>query len=122
MLLPARMIGVATAIYSTALIVRPSVLTKPTGLSTSNDDVTTAARVLTRGIAARDLVSGLAMAVAPAAAGVRLAAAVRIGADASDAAGFGLALPDPAARRKSALVAAGWGLLTVLALVAARDD
>lgn len=122
MLLPARMIGVATAIYSAALIVRPSVLTKPTGLSTSNDDVTTAARVLTRGIAARDLVSGLAMAVAPTAAGVRLAAAVRIGADASDAAGFGLALPDPAARHKSALVAAGWGLLTVLALVAARDD
>ncbi|MDQ3312612.1 MAG: hypothetical protein M3501_02570 [Actinomycetota bacterium] len=122
MLLPARMIGVATAIYSAALIVRPSVLTKPTGLSTSNDDVTTAARVLTRGIAARDLVSGLAMAAAPTAAGVRLAAAVRIGADAADATGFGLALPDPAARRKSALVAAGWGLLTVLALAAARDD
>ncbi|MDQ3176535.1 MAG: hypothetical protein M3Q72_03180, partial [Actinomycetota bacterium] len=93
MLLPARMIGVATAIYSAALIVRPSVLTKPTGLSTSDDDVTTAARVLTRGIAARDLVSGLAMAAAPTAAGVRLAAAVRVGADAADAAGFGIALP-----------------------------
>lgn len=122
MLLPARLIGVATAAYSAALLVRPSVLTRPTGLSTSADDVSTAARVLTRAVAARDLVSGLAMAVAPTAAGVRLAGAIRIGADLSDAAGFGLGLPDATARRKSGVVAGGWAALTLLALVAARND
>lgn len=122
MLWPARAIGTATALYGAALMAKPSLLTKPTGLSTSADDVTIAGRVLSRAVGARDLVSGVAMALAPTPAGVRLAGAIRVGADVSDALGLGLGLPSGSARRKSAAVAAGWGALTILTLLLAGDD
>ncbi len=84
--------------------------------------MTSTARVLSRAVGARDLVSGLAMAMAPTGAGVRLAGAVRLGADVGDALGLGLGLPNGTARKKSATVAAGWGALTALTLLLARRD
>lgn len=122
MLWPARVIGAATAAYSVAVLVRPEVLAKPAGLvgrDGSADDGTT---VLTRATSARDLASGLAMALAPTAGGVRLAGVVRLAADVGDAVGMGLALPDRSARGKAAGVALGWGVLTAFALWLARDD
>lgn len=122
MLWPARTIGLATAVYSAAVLVKPEVLAKPTGLTEPDGSVDRGTTVLTRASAARDIVSGLTMAFAPSAASVRLAGLVRIAADLSDAVGMGLALPDADARRKSAVVAGGWGALTVIALWLARND
>ena len=122
MLLPARMIGAATAAYGAAVIAKPSLLTRPTGLSMSDEDVPTAGRVLSRAVGARDLVSGVLMAAAPTAAGVRIAAMVRIGTDITDAVGFGLALPDRAARKKTAAVALGWAVLAGLTMALAGSE
>ncbi len=122
MLWPARLVGAATAVYSAAVLARPEILAKPTGLTGPGSAVDVGTAVLTRGIGARDLVSGLAMALAPTASGVRLAGLVRIGADLGDAIGMGSSLPDEDARRKAAAVAGGWGALTLLALWLARGD
>ncbi len=122
MLWPARVIGAATALYSAAVILKPEVLAKPTSLVGPDGRADRGISVLARASSARDLVSGLAMALAPSASGVRLAGAIRIAADLSDAIGMGLALPDAEARRKAAGVAGGWGVLTGFALWLARND
>lgn len=122
MLWPARVIGAATAVYSAAVLVKPEVLAKPTGLVGPDGTADHGTSVLTRATAARDLVSGLGMALAPTAAGVRLAGLVRLGADLGDAIGMGLALPEAEARRKAAGVAGAWGALTAVALWLARDE
>ena len=122
MLWPARLIGAATAAYSTAVLVKPAVLAKPAALTGAGGAVPDDVAVLTRATAARDLLTGLAMALAPRAKGVRLAGMLRLGADLSDAAGMGAALPTAPARRNAALVAGGWGTLTAVALWLARDD
>lgn len=122
MMWPARLVGAATAVYGAAVVARPEVLAKPTGLTRPGGSVDVATSVLTRGIGARDLVSGLAMALAPTASGVRLAGLVRIGADLGDAIGMGTSLPDEDARRKAATVAGGWAALTALAIWLARHD
>lgn len=122
MLWPARLIGAATAVYSVAVIVKPDVLAGPTGLAGPAGTADRGSSVLARATSARDLVSGLAMALAPTASGVRLAGLIRIGADLSDAIGMGIALPDAGARRKAAGVAGIWGVLTAGALWLARKD
>jgi len=122
MLWPARVIGAATAVYSAAVIVKPDLLARPTGLVGADEPADRGTAVLTRAVSARDLASGLAMAFAPSAAGVRLAGVVRIGADLGDAVGMGLALPAADARRKAAGVAGAWGVLTAAALWLARND
>lgn len=122
MLWPARMIGAATAAYSLACVVRPEVLAGPTKLTTSGAKASREVAVLTRASGARDLITGVAMAAAPTAAGVRLAGALRLGADVADAVGMGVALPTGGARKKAALVAGGWGALTALTLLLARHD
>lgn len=122
MLWPARVVGAATAAYSVAVLARPGVLADPTGLTVPGGKVDRGTAVLTRGIGARDLVSGLAMALAPTADGVRLAGLVRVGADLGDAIGMGLGLEGADERRKAAAVAGGWSTLTLLALWLARND
>lgn len=122
MLWPARVIGAATAVYSAAVLARPEVLAVPTGLVGAAGTADRGIAVLSRASAGRDLVSGLAMALAPTAAGVRLAGVIRLGADLGDAVGMGVALPDATARRKAAGVAGAWGVLTAAALWLTRKD
>src|SRR5688500_18295669 len=110
MLWPARTIGAATAVYSAAVLAKPDVLARPTGLVGADGTADRGTAVLARASSARDLASGLAMALAPTGSGVRLASLVRIGADVADAVGMGLALPDPVARKKAAGVAGAWAV------------
>jgi hypothetical protein len=116
-----RLLGVATAAYSVAIIAKPDLFLKPTGLlgesATPNDEQ----KVLTRAIGGRDLATGVAMAVAPAGNPLRTAIAVRVGADVVDLVALGSGLPDQESREKATLVAAAWGALCALSLLAAGE-
>ncbi|PPK68909.1 hypothetical protein V5P93_001282 [Actinokineospora auranticolor] len=116
-----RALGLATAAYGAAILARPALMARPTGLVTSSGEPARGVAVLTRSIGARDLATGLAMAVAPAGAPLRTAIAVRVVADVVDAVGFGTGLPDASARGKSAAVAGAWaGLCALSALASGR--
>jgi hypothetical protein len=75
------------------------------------------ARNLGWAIGARDLVSGIAMMLAPPGPTLRAAFAVRVACDAGDAIGFGLSVPR-SSRAKVIAVAAGWGLICASAFPA----
>ena len=113
-----RVMGAATMLYSAAVLVRPSLLAKPCGL-TATDDVPRSVAVLVRGIAARDLASGAAMVAAPPGAPLRAATAVRVASDLGDAVVFGTGLTRQRAP-KVAAVAALWGALCAASAVVAR--
>jgi hypothetical protein len=72
-----RLLGLATAGYSVAIIADPSLFAKPTGLQADGAPLPTATAVGVRAIGGRDLASGLAMALAPAGKALRTAIAVR---------------------------------------------
>ncbi|HEX6346032.1 hypothetical protein [Umezawaea sp.] len=110
-----RVLGAATAAYSAAVIARPEVLTTPTGLGD-----TPATHALTAAVGARDLVSGLAVALAPAGAPLRLALLARVAMDVGDAV-LALSAPDRATRNKVVAVALGWAAVNALALLATRE-
>ena len=112
-----RALGLATAAYGLAVLVRPAVLLRPTGLASGEPSAALATTA--RAAAGRDVVSGLAMACAPAGSGLRWAIAVRVGCDISDTVLFSAALRGRE-RTKSVAVAAGWGVLCGLSALAAR--
>jgi hypothetical protein len=75
-----RILGLATAAYGAAVFAKPALLLKPSGMRTDDQDLDMVVRTL----AARDLVSGLAMAAAPSRKAMRLAIGVRVASDAAD--------------------------------------
>lgn len=114
-----RLLGVATAGYSVAIITRPELFTKPTKLQADGAPLPTATAIGVRALGGRDLASGLAMALAPAGRALRTAIAVRVGADVADLVVLGTSLPDRDARAKAAAVATAWGGLCGLSWLAA---
>jgi hypothetical protein len=112
-----RLLGVATAGYSVAIIARPEPFTKPTALHAKGAPLPTATAIGVRALGGRDLASGLATA----GRALRTAIAVRVGADLVDLAVLGTSLPDATARTKAAGVAATWGTLCGLSYLAAGD-
>jgi len=106
-----RVLGAVTTAYGVAIVAAPQVLARPCGLTTPTGGVTPDVRVLVSGIGARDAAVGAAMMLAPPGRPLQVALAARVASDAADAAIFGLSLPDRAARKKVAVVAAGWALL-----------
>jgi hypothetical protein len=116
-----RLLGVATAGYSVAIIARPELFTKPTALQAEGAPLPTATAIGVRALGGRDLASGLAMALAPSGGALRTAIAVRVGADLVDLVVLGTSLPDATARTKAAGVAAAWGTLCGLSYLAAGD-
>jgi hypothetical protein len=114
-LLP-RLLGVATAVYGAAVLARPALLLKPSGLRQDDPDLDAVVRTL----AARDLASGVAMAVAPSRKAMRLAIGVRVASDVSDAVVLGKALAGRPEQKKILAVAGGWGLLCGLSALATR--
>ncbi len=114
-----RLLGVATAGYSVAIIAKPELFLRPTGLLGESASPSDEQKVLTRAIGGRDLASGIAMALAPAGNPLRTAIGVRVGADVADLAVLGSGLPDQNSREKATMVAAGWGALCALSLLAA---
>lgn len=116
-----RLLGVATAGYSVAIIARPGLFTKPTALQAEGAPLPTATAIGVRALGGRDLASGLAMALAPSGKALRTAIAVRVGADLVDLVVLGTSLPDATARTKAAGVAAAWGTLCGLSYLVAGD-
>ncbi|MEQ3552082.1 hypothetical protein WIS52_16535 [Pseudonocardia nematodicida] len=114
-----RLLGAATAAYGAAITVKPDLFLRPTKLVTGNEQPTSGQQALTRAIGGRDLVSGLAMLLAPAGTPLRTAIAVRVASDVVDVAVLGAQLPDRDAREKATVVAAGWGALCALSVLAA---
>ena len=110
-----RVLGVATAAYSAAIIVRPAVLAGPSGLANATGEVPAGTKILIRALGARDVAIGLAMVFAPEGAPLRTAVAARVASDLADAVVFGTALPEPDKRRKVAGFAAVWGGLCAVA-------
>jgi hypothetical protein len=114
-LLP-RLLGLATAAYGAAVFVRPALLLKPSGMRHGDHDLDAVVRTL----AARDLASGVAMAVAPSRKAMRVAIGVRVASDVSDAVVLGKALAGRPERSKILAVAGGWGLLCALSALVTR--
>jgi hypothetical protein len=109
----ARAIGIVTAAYATGTLVRPAVLSRPTGLGSS-----AATDVLVRAVGVRDLASGAALAFAPAGRAQQVALLLRIGADLGDAVSFAAADLPITGRRKAVSVAVTWAGVGLAALVA----
>jgi hypothetical protein len=112
MLVPAypRTLGLLTLGYGAYTLARPESLVHAADLAPRGEDVSRSGRTLGRLVGARDLLSGVAMLVAPAGLPLRAAVTARVACDASDVVGFGLSVP-PRSRVKVVAVAAGWGLL-----------
>jgi len=115
-----RTLGVLTAAYGVATLVRPAILAGPAGLAGSDGQPSEPVSILVRAVGVRDTVNGVTVALAPAGAPLKLALAARIAADLGDAAVFGLSPGDPAAKRKAVVVGLAWGALNALALASAR--
>ena len=111
-----RALGVATAAYALAIIARPALFARPTGLVEDGQEVPTGTAIGVRALGGRDLACGLAMALAPDGAPLRTAVGVRVASDVVDLVLLGTSLPDPEARAKAVGVAAGWGALCALSL------
>ncbi|MBH0775646.1 hypothetical protein [Nocardia bovistercoris] len=113
-----RTAGVATAAYGLAVAARPSILLGPCGWSDESPQV----RAVTRMVGLRDVASGLAMVAAPGPRAMRLAVAVRVGADLADTAVLGVALRGRPQHTKALAVTTGWALLcAATALVTLRQ-
>ncbi len=106
-----RTLGWVTAAYSAALIVRPKLLAAPCGFLDSRGQVPREVATVIAAVGARDVASGLAMALVPAGKPLQTALAVRVMADLSDAVIFGVGIPDTARAWRIAGVAAVWGAL-----------
>ncbi len=111
-----RLLGVATIAYSLAVAARPEVLLKPTGLATGLGD--DGLRATARLVALRDLASGLAMVFAPNTQALRLAIAVRVGADVADTAVLGTALRGKPEWGNTVAVTGGFGLICAASALA----
>jgi hypothetical protein len=111
-----RTIGVLTALYGASALLKPDVISRHGELAAPGDR-RSAVWLLSATIGIRDLVSGIAIVVAPA-GGVLLAAlAARVTFDLGDAASFGRLLPTAHGRRKIAAVALGWAALSALSAI-----
>jgi hypothetical protein len=111
-----RAVGVLTAAYGVSAVVMPGVIGRHGGYR-GWEARESAVRLLSAVVGVRDIVSGIAIVVAPS-GGVLLAAlGARVAFDLTDCAAFGMLLPEPAARRKVALVAGGWGALAAVSAV-----
>ncbi|MFE8915234.1 hypothetical protein [Streptomyces globisporus] len=110
-----RWVGAATAAYGVGVLVRPALMARPCRLDDEDGSVPAPAALLIRAMGVRDAAIGIAMMVAKDRSVRRAATVCRVVADLGDAVLFGTRLPDPAARRKAAAVAGGWGVLCAVA-------
>jgi hypothetical protein len=114
-----RLLGLLTLGYGAYTAARPQSLVHAAELEPRRQPLSRSGEVLGAVIGARDLLSGLAMVVAPAGIPLQAAVAARVAFDLSDVVGFGLASPTRA-RAKVVGIAAGWGLLCAASYPAAR--
>jgi hypothetical protein len=111
-----RSLGAATTAFGIAEGLRPDLWAGPTGVHGPSP----AMRAWHHTLAARDVVSGLALLLAPAGPPLRAALLFRIVSDLSDAVGFGLNAPDTERRMKAIGATVGFAALSALALRGTR--
>ncbi|WP_262403582.1 hypothetical protein [Actinomadura sp. CNU-125] len=112
------MLGAATAAYSIAVIIKPAWLARPYRLTTTGPggDIPPEVRLMIAVIGSRDAAIGTAMVLAGDGKARRTATLCRIAADTADVVLFGRMLPDRTARRRVAVIAAGWAVLCAATL------
>ncbi|MBB4934512.1 hypothetical protein F4561_005332 [Lipingzhangella halophila] len=114
MALLARALGLGTAVFGAATIVRPEIVAVPTGLAEGDGSVSRETRVLTSLIGFRDVAVGTGMALAPRGPALRWLIAARVASDAGDAVFLGRGLASAPRRTGAVLVAGGWAALCAL--------
>jgi hypothetical protein len=108
-----RIFGALTALYGVSAILMPGVIGRHGGYR-GWESRESGVRLLSAVVGVRDVVSGVAIVLAPRGDALLAALAARVAFDLSDAAAFGRLLPSPAARRKIAAVAGAWGALAAV--------
>ena len=107
-----RVLGVATIATGVLEFAKPDLWSKPTGISGPSP----AMRTWHQTLGARDVVSGLAMVVAPAGPALHAATLFRIVSDCTDAFAFGINAPSGRLKAKAAGVALGYAAANALSL------
>ena len=107
-----RVLGAATVAFGALEFAKPDLWAKPTGITGPSPAMTTWHQTL----GVRDVLSGLAMTLAPAGPALRAATLFRIVSDATDAIAFGLNAPEARLRAKAAGIALGYAALNALSL------
>ncbi len=105
-----QVMGGATAAYGVFVLAAPGIFARQIGYDAPGGP-TSSVRITVASLGVRDVASGLAMVLAPPGRARQLALGVRCLCDAGDAVIFGTMLPSRKARRKVAVIAAGWGIL-----------
>lgn len=119
----ARFLGLATAAFGAATIVRPEIVALPVGLANRPGAVPDRTRLLISLIGGRDIAVGLGMAVAPPGPALRWLVAARVASDAGDAVFLVRHMPDPVTRAATAAIAGGWATLCAVSwYTAGRDE
>ena len=107
-----RVLGVATIATGVLEFAKPDIWAAPTGIVGPSPAMTTWHQTL----GARDVLSGLAMTLAPAGPALRAATLFRIASDATDAFAFGINAPTAQLKAKAAGIALGYAALNALSL------
>jgi hypothetical protein len=107
-----RMLGVTTIAVGVLELAKPDLWAEAAGLGPDSP----ALRGWHHTLGARDVVSGLAMTLAPAGGPLRAATLFRIVSDVTDALAFGINAPDAARKGKAAGIALGYAALNALSL------
>jgi hypothetical protein len=107
-----RVLGVSTIAFGALEFAKPDLWAKPTGISGPSP----AMRTWHQTLGARDVVSGLALALAPAGPTLRAATVFRIVSDSTDALAFGLNAPDARLKAKAVGAALAYAALNTLSL------
>jgi hypothetical protein len=107
-----RALGLTTVATGVLELAKPDLWARPTGV----EGPSPAMRTWHHTLGTRDVISGLAMLLAPAGPALRAATLFRIVSDVTDAIAFGINAPDAARRGKAAGIALGYGALNAASL------
>jgi hypothetical protein len=107
-----RVLGVTTIAFGALELAKPDLWAKPTGITGPSP----AMRTWHQTLGARDVISGLAMAFAPAGPALRAATLFRIVSDSTDALAFGINAPSARLKGKAVGAALGYAALNALSL------
>jgi hypothetical protein len=107
-----RVLGVTTIAFGALEFAKPDLWAKPTGITGPSP----AMRTWHQTLGARDVISGLAMVVAPAGPALRAATLFRIVSDSTDALAFGINAPTARLKGKAVGAALGYAAVNALSL------
>ena len=111
-----RVLGVSTIAFGALEFAKPDLWSTPTGITGPSP----AMRTWHQTLGARDDVSGLAKALAPAGPALRAATLFRIVSDLTDAVAFAINAPGPARKAKALGVTLGYATLAALNALSLR--